>query len=879
MANNLISGFGQLLDVKRYALILVIVWVATIALLFSWHHTEISGNMVMSARTQAQDSFEQDLVYRRWSAIHGGVYVPPTERTPPNPYLSHIKTRDITTTDGMNLTLMNPAYMTRQVHELGKEQYGHQAHITSLNPIRPENAPDAWEAEALRAFERGRTRVIEIASIEGEEYLRLMRPMIAEKGCLRCHASQGYKEGDLRGGISVSVPMEPLRLIMHNQVFSVAKGYIFIFLLGLCGIVFGAWRIQSLIHQRSLSNQALRESEEKFRALYDNAPLSYQSLDENGFFLDVNPTWLKMLGYARDEVIGKRYADFLHPDWKPDFEKNFPEFKRCGSVHDVQFKIRHKDGHYLDISFEGCIGYLPDGSFRQTYCVFHDISARKRVEAEKERLLAGIEQASEAIVTTDVEGTIEYINPAFERMTGYSHDEAVGQNPRILKSGQQNAAFYSNLWKTLAAGEIWKGRFVNRRKNGEFYTEKATISPVIDSSGRIINYVAIKADITAELARDKQLRQMQKMESVGRMAGGIGHEFNNALQSVLGFSELILLENDSSAAQRQNVSEIQKAAQHAAELTRQLMTFSRKVPTQFNPLDLNAVLFVGQQILKRALNEKIRLQFEPADRLELANADTSQIMQIAMNLMVNARDAMPDGGTVTLCTGNREFMEEDRSGIPDFKAGKFVFFSVSDTGCGMNENQLAHLFDPFYTTKPLGEGTGLGLSVVYGIVEEHGGWVSVSSKPGQGSVFQVFLPVIDASAPNSSVAQDAALPGKCILLAEADLAVRDLTSEILKGVGYAVSFAESIDESKKLFAAQNGSFDLLFIDVELPGGSGVELAEELLSQNGELAVLFISSAEDSSSEGRIVEKGYAFLRKPFGIKKLLDAVAQVIKGS
>ena len=635
----------------------------------------------------------------------------------------------------------------------------------------------------------------------------------------------------------MSVPMAPLRLVMQGQVFSVAKGYIFICLLGLCGIVFGSWRIQFLIQQRSLSNQALRESEEKFRALYDNAPLSYQSLDDFGCFLDVNPTWLKTLGYERHEVIGKRYADFLHPYGKSRFEKKFPEFKRCGSVHDVQFKIRHKDGHYLDISFEGCIGYLPDGSFRQTYCVFQDITARKQAEAEKDRLLTAIDQSPETIVITDIEGTIQYVNPAFETITGYTQDEAIGQNPSVLKSGKHDEAFYSNLWKTLTAGEIWKGRFVNQRKNGEIYTEEATISPVMDSGGRITNYVAIKADITAELAREKQFRQMQKMESVGRMAGGIGHEFNNALQAVLGFSDLILLGKENAEVQRQNVVEIQKAAQHAAELTQQLLAFSRKEPTQVKPLDLNMVLSAGQKILKRALNEKIRLQFEPTDPLERVNADASQIMQIAMNLVVNSRDALPDGGTVILRTENREVAEEDRSDLPNSRVGKFVCFSVSDTGCGMNDNQLAHLFDPFYTTKPLGEGTGLGLSLVYGIVEEHGGWVSVSSKPGQGSVFQVFLPVFDESVATRSAAQEEALIGRRILLAESDPAVRDLTSEILKGVGYAVSSAESIDEAEKLFTAQNGAFNLLFVDMELPDGSGVELAEKLLSQNGELVVL------------------------------------------
>jgi diguanylate cyclase (GGDEF)-like protein len=260
------------LPLKHSAFILVVVWTAAIAFGAGWHMWKDYQDMLELARIQASNSFEKDLVYRRWVAGHGGVYVPPTEETPPNPYLAHLKDRDVTTTSGLELTLVNPAYMTRQVHELGHEQYGHQGHITSLNPIRPENAPDAWEADALQALERGETEVVRRARIEGTEYMRLMRPLITEAGCLKCHAAQGYKVGDQRGGISVSVPMALLRTTTNHQITTVTMGYGLIWLLGLGGIGLATSRMGQRIRERDQAEEErerlLRDTRERVKELH-----------------------------------------------------------------------------------------------------------------------------------------------------------------------------------------------------------------------------------------------------------------------------------------------------------------------------------------------------------------------------------------------------------------------------------------------------------------------------------------------------------------------------------------------------------------------------------------------------------------------------------
>ena len=262
--------------------------------------------------------------------------------------------------------------------------------------------------------------------------------------------------------------------------------------------------LEKLVSERTMQ---LQISNEKYYALYENAPIPYQSLNEDGTVKDINPAWLNTLGYERDEVIGKNYKDFLHPGSKEHFEINFPVFKKNGCMHDVQFKIKHKNGHYLDISFEGCIGYYPDGSFRQTYCVFQDITKRIAVEQEVKKLTRAVTQSPSIIVIADTNGNIEYANPKFSELTGYAANEVIGKNPRILKSGEQNKKIYENLWKTITSGKEWRGEFHNKKKNGELFWETANISPIFDSKGVITNFIKVSKDITEQ----KRAEQIQKV--------------------------------------------------------------------------------------------------------------------------------------------------------------------------------------------------------------------------------------------------------------------------------------------------------------------------------------------------------------------------------
>lgn len=303
----------QSVGFKRYLLVFLLFWTLIVLLLFYWSCVQISRDMIELGRVQALNTFQKDVVMCHWAAEHGGVYVPVTDQTP-NPYLSDIKERDITTPSGKQLTLMNPAYMTRQLHQLGLEEYGHQGHITSLNPIRPENAADAWEKKALESFQRGKTEQCDIASIEGRKYLRLMRPLFVKKSCLLCHASQGYREGDLRGGISVSVPMKPLYALAFNEKVVMGKGFLLIWLFGVCGIVFGVRKVRTLAEQSVEVRSHVLESEERFRGMFEHmssGAFIYKALDDGSDFLimNLNSAAEKSEKIKKEHVIGKRLTD------------------------------------------------------------------------------------------------------------------------------------------------------------------------------------------------------------------------------------------------------------------------------------------------------------------------------------------------------------------------------------------------------------------------------------------------------------------------------------------------------------------------------------------------------------------------------------------
>ncbi|HKC24419.1 MAG TPA: ATP-binding protein, partial [Thermoanaerobaculia bacterium] len=416
---------------------------------------------------------------------------------------------------------------------------------------------------------------------------------------------------------------------------------------------------------------------------------------------------------------------------------------------------------------------------------------------------------------------------------------------------------------------VWKGHFVSRRKDGTTFEEQVVVSP-ISGSGRFPSAVAVKQDVTRERRVEEQLRQAQKMEAVGRLAGGVAHDFNNLLTVINGFCELSFVKLPHDSPVRPNLLEIAKAGDRAATLTRQLLAFSRKQVLQPKVLEPNDLLAEMEKLLRRVIGEDVRLATRFARPLSRVKADPAQLEQVVMNLALNARDAMPKGGTLTLATD--EVLVEDRE-VP---RGVYVRISVADTGIGMKPEVMAHLFEPFFTTKALGKGTGLGLATADGIVEQSGGFVTVESAPGKGSTFRVHLPRTD-ELPEMIERSESALPSghESVLLVEDDETVRAYAATILRGRGYFVSEAGDAAAARTLFARE--TFDLVLTDVILPGEGGASVARELKRSRPQVKVLFMSGyTDDQIASHGVLEPGVALLEKPFTSRALLRKVREVL---
>jgi len=510
-----------------------------------------------------------------------------------------------------------------------------------------------------------------------------------------------------------------------------------------------------------------------------------------------------------------------------------------------------------------------------------DVTDRRRAEEQHARLSRVVEQATDSIIITDPQGTIIYVNPAFESISGYSRAEAVGQNPRMLKSGHQDPAFYRRMWDTLARGEVWKGRMVNRRKDGTLFQEDATIGPVRDVSGRLVNYVAVKRDVTNEMRLERRLMQAQKMEAVGRLAGGVAHDFNNLLGVITGYGEITrrkLRDDDPLAAK---VDQILKAAERAAGLTRQLLAFSRQQILQPRIVDLNGLVADMEKMLRRLIGEDVQLETSLDPDLGSIKADPGQIEQVLMNLAVNARDAMPDGGRLTIETRNTELGPDDVARRPPTRAGLYVMLAVTDSGMGMDAETQSHLFEPFFTTKETGKGTGLGLSTVYGIVKQSEGYVWCYSEIGVGTTFKIYLPRVDeeASPRRKPTAAGPAGGSETVLLIEDDASLRDLLCETLEGAGYTVLVADGGAKALQIADEYGGAIHLIVTDVIMPGLTGRQAAEKIKDAHSEVEIFFISGyTNEVIAKHGVLEPRARFLSKPFTPDDLLRKIRDVLDG-
>lgn len=610
-------------------------------------------------------------------------------------------------------------------------------------------------------------------------------------------------------------------------------------------------------------HRGLEDTETRYRRLVEDSPDAIV-VERQGKIVLVNRAAVALFGFdSAEDVEGHNLAEFVIPERRETALGIVGElYAREMRIDTRETRGLRRDGSVVDV--EVSASSFMDAGVLAIQVILRDITQRKLDQAENARLIRAIEQVGDSIVITDVNANIVYVNPAFERVSGYSREEVVGKNTRILKSGRQSKEFYEALWEPLKNGESWSGRLINRAKHGRLFTEDATISPVVNRFGKVTNYVAVKRDVTLELELQGQLHQSQKMDAIGRLAGGVAHDFNNMLMVIVSYADLLASGLEDGDPLLKHTDQILRAAQRSSALTRQLLAFSRKQVLSPQIIECNAIIQETSSMVRRLISENIELKCDLAANLWPVKADADQIVQVILNLCVNGRDAMPNGGSLVVRTRNYQVDEG------------FVEISVSDTGIGISAELQAKLFEPFFTTKERGKGTGLGLATVYGIVQQSGGHIRVTSLPGQGATFSIYLPrcMEAAPSPESAIQKSFAAGHGQVLVVEDEDALREAIAAHLRNHGYEVLVAANGIEALDVLA-RNPNIPILITDLIMPRMGGRELVRVAAKGGFDFEVIFMSGYADRSSDEDDTEGTASFLQKPFAMNTLLARMEEV----
>ncbi|MCP3926739.1 MAG: ABC transporter substrate-binding protein [Desulfobacterales bacterium] len=699
----------------------------------------------------------------------------------------------------------------------------------------------------------------------------------------------------------------------------------------------------SLIVMKDITDQkkmrdALEESEKKFKGLFENAPLSYQSLDVNGDFTEVNETWLSTLGYSRSEVIGKNFSNFLVPGWKNHFAENFPRFKSIGEVLGVEFEMLKKDGSVILVSFHGKIGKDMNGIFERTHCVFHDITKQKsaddilKKELELNKAIARIstELLSEiynikkvADVTLDTvktftkseHGFVSSIDRATLENVGHTLSEMFGENCRVKdqkiafpigEDGKYSAlwghslntkeAFYTNQpeehhkYKGLPEGHIKLKNFLSvpvlignsllgqiaLANSEQNYTDQDLKS--IKRIAEVFALAVYRQDYEYERTKmEKNIRQLQKNEAIGILASGIAHDFNNILFPIIGFAEILEEDLPEDSPLLECANEILTGALRAKDLVKQIMTFSKQVELEVRPVAPHIIVKEVTRLIKSTLPSTIEIK-QNIGNCRTVIADPTQIHQITMNLITNAYHSMQEsGGILTINLKDIDITKSE--GTLNLDAGKYVCLSISDTGIGMNEETKTKIFDPYFSTKSKDEGTGLGLSVVHGIIKNYGGDINVKSDLNQGSTFEVFFPALAKNYIPEIKTKKKDIPKgtEKILLIDDELPILNLEQAKLKRLGYKIDISSNSEEALETIKLFPNKYDLIITDNTMPKITGLTLVKEIRETNNQIPVIICTGFSGNITLETVKKNGAnALLIKPIILADLAVAIRDVI---
>ncbi len=635
------------------------------------------------------------------------------------------------------------------------------------------------------------------------------------------------------------------------------------------------------ITERKEAEHALQLSEERLRLALDAGAMGTWDVSLETGEVKWSEAHQRLFGLVPGQFGGtvESFWRYIHPDDLPGIKAEAARCRENRLPFRHEFRVIWPDSSLHWMSARGTFSYDPDGKPVRLLGVAWDVTERRRAEAERRRLTAAIEHAGESFVIIARGGPIVYVNPAFERTSGYSSQEAIGQRWSLVQSDKMDEAFRAGVWATLSTGKTWSGRTTITRKDGTPVTVECTVSPVMGQGAEIEYMVAVYRDITGQLRMAEELLQAQKIESIGRLAAGVAHDFNNMLTPILGYADILMAGMHPADARYGQLIEIKKAAECSRDLTRQLVAFSRKQVLQVKAVDLRDVVSGIEQLLRRTVRKNIAVKTTLSASPCPVAVDVGQVEQVLMNLAVNAQDAMPDGGELSIDVAPAEIDAAFCAAHHGAQPGRYAALIVSDTGSGMDTETRQHAFEPFFSTKN-DHGTGLGLSSVYGVVKQHSGSIWIDSQPGHGARFSIYLP----AAPTQAAQPDGPAPSRqayrgteTILLVEENEMVRKVTQNLLQMQGYKIlSFAGGLEA---LSAVEEGgaAIDLLLADVVMPEIGGRDLWAQLRRKSPNLRVLFTSGYSDVSAECRgAIEAGTDCIQKPFSAGGLAAKIREVL---
>ncbi len=632
------------------------------------------------------------------------------------------------------------------------------------------------------------------------------------------------------------------------------------------------------ITERKRAEEALRNQTAHLRTLIQTIPDLVWLKDPNGIYLSCNAKFERFFGAKEADIIGKTDFEFVDKELAEFFRKNDKAAIDARKPRMNEEEIIYAyDGQRALLETIKTPMYDSEGNLVGVLGIARDITDRRQAERNVLRLATAIEQADALVVITDKNGSIEYVNSAFERVTGYSCDEAVGENLRILKSGKQDEHFYSEMWDTILEGRVWKGRLTNRKKDGALYEEHATIAPVKDDSGEIVNFVTVKRDVTREVQLERRIFQAQKMEAIGTLAGGVAHDFNNILGVIVGYTEFAIESAEPGSSLQYDLHHVLNAAMRAKDLVKQILTFSRETEQEKRPINLKLAILEALILLRASLPTTIEIK-QNLQSEALVMIDSTQVHQIMMNLCSNARHAMrKQGGIIRVALESVVLGGGSEIKHQGIMPGPYVVLTISDTGHGMDQETKDRIFDPFFTTKEKSEGTGMGLSVVHGIVKSCGGAINVYSEPGEGSSFELFFPAIEGKLDQEARIEKPIPKGtEHILLVDDEPFLLELLKKLFESLGYKATARTSSVEALELFKSEPEKFDLVITDMTMPIMTGETLAQKIMAIRADIPIILCTGFNERITEDIVKRTGIRKLVfKPI-IKRDIAEIVRVV---